>query len=186
MVRGESLQVLEERMKTMDPDENKIYKFLGMEQVHGIWTKMVFEGRGIEEGENDGKHRTQWCQSYQGNKLEVISVATYAMKICRVNDVELKELDQMIKIELQGKNMLGWESRQVMNDCTWRERKAEEDWSRWGMLTKRKDCVSPATWPSRPTDGLKLHGEKRQSKRRMQSLWNGWRRWRKLDWDCAF
>ena len=40
------------------------------------------------------------------------------MKICRVNDVELKELDQMIKIELQGKNMLGWESRQVMNGCT--------------------------------------------------------------------
>ena len=25
MVRGEGLQVLEERMKTMDPDENKVY-----------------------------------------------------------------------------------------------------------------------------------------------------------------
>ena len=36
MVRGESLQVLEKRMKTMDPDENKIFKFLGMEQAHGI------------------------------------------------------------------------------------------------------------------------------------------------------
>ena len=29
MVRGEGLEVLEERMKTMDPDENEIYKFLG-------------------------------------------------------------------------------------------------------------------------------------------------------------
>ena len=29
MVKG--LQVLEERMKTMDPDENEIYKFLGIE-----------------------------------------------------------------------------------------------------------------------------------------------------------
>ena len=28
MVRGESLQVLEEKMKTMDPDESEIYKFL--------------------------------------------------------------------------------------------------------------------------------------------------------------
>ena len=30
MVRGEGLQVLQERMKTMDPDENEIYKFLGI------------------------------------------------------------------------------------------------------------------------------------------------------------
>ena len=27
MVKGEGLQVLEERMKTMGPDENEIYKF---------------------------------------------------------------------------------------------------------------------------------------------------------------
>ena len=30
-------------MKTMDPDENDIYKFLGTEQADGIQTKMVFE-----------------------------------------------------------------------------------------------------------------------------------------------
>ena len=29
MVRGEQLPVLDERMETMDPDENKNYKFLG-------------------------------------------------------------------------------------------------------------------------------------------------------------
>ena len=33
MVRGERLEVLEERMKTMAPDENEIYKFLGIEQA---------------------------------------------------------------------------------------------------------------------------------------------------------
>ena len=43
MVRGEGLQVLEERMKTMNPDENEIYKFSGMEQVDGIKTKAVYE-----------------------------------------------------------------------------------------------------------------------------------------------
>ena len=32
MVR-EGLQVLEERIKTMDPDENEVYKFLGIEQA---------------------------------------------------------------------------------------------------------------------------------------------------------
>ena len=43
MVREEGLQVLEERMKTMNPDENKIYKFLGIEQADGLRTKTVFE-----------------------------------------------------------------------------------------------------------------------------------------------
>ena len=43
MVRGKDLQVLEERMKTMDPDEKEVYKFLGIEQADGIQTKMVFE-----------------------------------------------------------------------------------------------------------------------------------------------
>ena len=43
VVRGEGSEVLEERMKTMDPDENEIYKFLGIEQADGIKTKKVFE-----------------------------------------------------------------------------------------------------------------------------------------------
>ena len=43
MVRGEGLQVLEERMKMINPDENEIYKFLGIEQVDGIKTKAVYE-----------------------------------------------------------------------------------------------------------------------------------------------
>ena len=43
MVKGEGLQVLEERMKTIDPDENEIYKFLGIEQVDGIRMKTVHE-----------------------------------------------------------------------------------------------------------------------------------------------
>ena len=36
MVKGEGLQVLNERMKTIDPDENEICKFLGVEQADGI------------------------------------------------------------------------------------------------------------------------------------------------------
>ena len=43
MVRGEGLQVLEERMKMMNPNENEIYKFLGIEQGDGINTKAVYE-----------------------------------------------------------------------------------------------------------------------------------------------
>ena len=32
MVKGEGLQVLNEKIKTIDPDENEICKFLGVEQ----------------------------------------------------------------------------------------------------------------------------------------------------------
>ena len=40
MVRGEGLQVLEERMSSLDPDENEVYKFLGIEQADGIKTSV--------------------------------------------------------------------------------------------------------------------------------------------------
>ena len=42
-MREESLQMPKEIMETMDPDENEIYKFLGIEQTDGIQTKTVFE-----------------------------------------------------------------------------------------------------------------------------------------------
>ena len=43
MLRGEELEVLEVRMNAMDPEENGIYKFLGIEQADGIKIKAVFE-----------------------------------------------------------------------------------------------------------------------------------------------
>ena len=43
MVKGEGLEVLHQRMKTIDPDKNVTYKFLGVEQADGIKTKEVFE-----------------------------------------------------------------------------------------------------------------------------------------------
>ena len=36
MVKGEEFQVLNERMKTIDPAENEIYKFFGVEEADGI------------------------------------------------------------------------------------------------------------------------------------------------------
>ena len=42
MVKGESLQVLNERMKTIDPEENEIGKFLGFEQADGIKNKKLY------------------------------------------------------------------------------------------------------------------------------------------------
>ena len=42
MVKGEGFQVLQERMKTMDPDQKEICKFLGVEHADGIKTKEVY------------------------------------------------------------------------------------------------------------------------------------------------
>ena len=43
--RGESGRgiFLEERIETMDPNENEVYKFLGVEQAEGIKTKVIFD-----------------------------------------------------------------------------------------------------------------------------------------------
>ena len=43
MDRVEGLDVLEERMKTIDPDENEIYKVLEIEQADRIKTYKIFE-----------------------------------------------------------------------------------------------------------------------------------------------
>ena len=43
IVKGEGLQVLQERMKTLNPDQEEMYKFLGVEQADGIRTKQVYE-----------------------------------------------------------------------------------------------------------------------------------------------
>ena len=42
MVKGEGIQVLQEWMKTMDPDQIEIYKFLGVEQADAIKTNEVY------------------------------------------------------------------------------------------------------------------------------------------------
>ena len=110
MVKGEGLQVLEERMKTMDPDENEIYKFLGIEQADGIRTKAVYE-RVKEEVAKRMKMivKTELNDEnlIKAINIKVIPVAAYVMNICKFNVSELKELNQIIKRKLRGRSMLG-------------------------------------------------------------------------------
>ena len=110
MVRAEGLQVLEERMKTMEPYENKIYKFLGIEQADGIRTKTMFE-RVKEDISKRMKMivNTKLSDANLSKKInmKVIPVAAYAMNIYNFNIGELKETDQKIKRELRRKNVVG-------------------------------------------------------------------------------
>ena len=41
-MRGKGLHVLNERMKAIDPDENEIYKFLGVVKADGIKKEEVY------------------------------------------------------------------------------------------------------------------------------------------------
>ena len=110
MIKGEGLQVLEERMQTMDPDENEVYKFLGVEQADGIKTKAVFERVKAEVTK-----RVRMLVDTELNDANLIStinakvipVASYSMNICKFSNGELNQLDQVIKKELHAKNMLG-------------------------------------------------------------------------------
>ena len=43
MVEGERLQVLQERMEALDPSQDEMYRFLGVEQSNGIKTKNVYK-----------------------------------------------------------------------------------------------------------------------------------------------
>ena len=110
MARGEGLQVLEESMKTMDSDENETYKFLGIEQADGIRTKTVFK-RVKEEVLKMMKiiinTELNDANLIKAINMKIIRVAAYVMNICKFSVGELKELDQIIKKQLRGKNMLG-------------------------------------------------------------------------------
>ena len=103
MVRGEGLQVIEDRMKMMNPDENEIYKFLGIEQADGIKMKAVYE-RVKDEVTKSVKMLTKTklndANLIKAINMKVIPIATYAMNVCKFMVAELKELDQIIKKEL--------------------------------------------------------------------------------------
>ena len=113
MVSGEGLEVLEEEMKVMDPNENEIYKFMGIEQADGIKTKRV-----LERVKGEVSKRVKMLTNTELNDVnlvcaintKVIPVAAYPMNVCKFTGGELKELNQVIKRELRLKNMLGKQS----------------------------------------------------------------------------
>ena len=89
MVIGEGLQVLEELMESMDPDENEIYKFFGIEQADGIKTKTVYE-----RIKHEVTKRVRMLINTELNDInlvravnaKVIPVAAYPMNVCKFSN----------------------------------------------------------------------------------------------------
>ena len=110
IVKGEGLQVLQERMKTLNPDQEEMYKFLGVEQADGIRTKQVYER--VKEEMTKRLKLLMKSELNDENLIQainskVIPVAAYPMNVCKMTKGELNELDQIVKRELRKSNMLG-------------------------------------------------------------------------------
>ena len=161
MARGEGLQVLKERMKTMDPDENETYKFLRIEQADGIRTKTVFK-RVKEEVLKRMKiiinTELNYANLIKAINMKVIPVAAYAMNICKFSVGELKELDQIIKKQLRGKNMLG---RQASDEELYLKRENGGWKSLRDVYKETRLRVWRAIRQSQTTDRLKRRGQER-------------------------
>ena len=100
MVKGEGLNVLKERMRALDPDDNDTYKFLGVEQAEGIKVKEVLVR--VKAEMQNGLRTLLNAELYDKNLIRAINnkvmpVAAYVMNVCNFSKGELEELDQMIK-----------------------------------------------------------------------------------------
>ena len=90
MVKGEGLQVLSERTKTIDPDKNEIYKFVGVEQADAVKQKEVYN-RVKEEISRKMNiiTRTELNDKnlIKAINMKVIPVSAYPMNVCKLDQV---------------------------------------------------------------------------------------------------
>ena len=99
MINRKGLAVLEEKMDALDPNKNKIYKFLGCEQADKIDVKRVMERVQKEIRRLD--HLTGLNLNDKNLMKEincrVIPVAGYVMNVCNLGKGNLDELDVTVK-----------------------------------------------------------------------------------------
>ena len=92
MVKNEGLQVLNERMKTIDPDKNEIYAFFRVEQADGIKKKEV-HNRVKEEISRRMNiiTRTELNDKnlVKSRNTKVMPVVVYPMNVCKFTQFEL-------------------------------------------------------------------------------------------------
>ena len=122
MVKCEDLQVLNEGMKTIDPDENEIYKFLKVEPINGIKEKEVYNRVNEEISKMNFITRTELNDKnlVEAINTKVTPITACSRNICKFTQSELMRLDQLIEKDLRKNNMLG---RQESNERLYMKRK---------------------------------------------------------------
>ena len=100
MINRKGLAVLEGKMDALDPNKNKIYKFLGCEQADKIDVKRVME-RVKKEIRRRLDHLTGLNLNdknlMKAINCRVIPVAGYVMNVCNLGKGNLDELDVTVK-----------------------------------------------------------------------------------------
>jgi len=110
MVKGEGLEVLEERMQALDPETNDFYKFLGCEQASGIDVKKVLKRvTGELNRRLDRVLKTKLSEKniIKAINSHVLPVVGYIMNVCKISETDLEELDMAVKRKLRNKNFHG-------------------------------------------------------------------------------
>ena len=94
MVRGEGLTVLDERMETMNPDGNEIYKFFDIKQADGIKSKVILE---CVKNKVEKRVKMLVITELDDTNLDstinvkVIPVAAYSINVCKFTKGELND-----------------------------------------------------------------------------------------------
>ena len=113
VVKGEGLQVLQERIKPWTPDQKWLYKFLGVDQADGIKTKEVYNrvkeevNRRLQMLTKTGLNDKNMIKA---TNTKMVPVAAYPLNVCKFVKAELNELDLVVKRKLRKCNMLGRQS----------------------------------------------------------------------------
>ena len=102
------MKVLKEKMQALDANVDDTYRFLGVEQAEGIKEALL-------RVKNEMQKRLISLISKELSdknliraiKYKVIPEVAYPMSVYNFSEIELKELDHMIKTELRSNNMLG-------------------------------------------------------------------------------
>ena len=97
------MQILQERMKALDPNKNEIYKFLGCKQAERTDMKKVMERLWIQMEQRTGKLQ----KSGKMINCRVIPVAAYMMNVCNFTGKELHQFDKGIKTVVTEHSMHG-------------------------------------------------------------------------------
>ena len=104
MIKGEGLTVLEEKMDALDPNKDKIYKFLGCEQADKFDVKRIME-RVKKEIRMRLDHLTGLNLNdknlMKSINCRVMSVAGYVMNVCDLGKLDLDELEMTLKSVFQ-------------------------------------------------------------------------------------
>ena len=108
MVKGNGLDIMEERMSCLDPESGDYYKFLGLEQANGINRRYIYEKVKqvvIDRMESIVLYELNDKNLMNAVNTRVIPVITYGMNVIKYTKDQITSLEMIIKKCLRNHGM---------------------------------------------------------------------------------